>query len=84
MKKQTKKVDKNAVAKVHTNCHCKGGSWSSATEISMIVSMFLSLLHWALNIFATGKRVNHVNEYGLEIHKKKKKKKRSKKTSTEL
>ena len=33
----------------------------------MIVSMFLSLPHCALDIFATGKRVNHGGQYGLEI-----------------
>ena len=38
-----------------------------ATEISMIVSMFLSLLRCTLDVFATVKRVNHGSEYGLEI-----------------
>ena len=33
----------------------------------MIVSMFLSLLRCALDIFATVKLVNHGREYGLEI-----------------
>ena len=33
----------------------------------MIVSIFLSLSHCALDIFATGKHVNHRDEYGLEI-----------------
>ena len=33
----------------------------------MIVSMFLSLLCCALDVFATAKRVNHGGEYGLEI-----------------
>ena len=33
----------------------------------MIVSMFLSLPHFALDIFGTGKHVNHRGEYGLEI-----------------
>ena len=33
----------------------------------MFVSMFLSLPHCALEIFATGKCVNHGDEYGLEI-----------------
>ena len=33
----------------------------------MIVSMFLSLLRCALDVFATGKHVNHGDEYGLEI-----------------
>ena len=32
-----------------------------------MVSIFLSLFHCALGIFATGKHVNHRDEYGLEI-----------------
>ena len=37
------------------------------TEISMIVSIFLSLSNCALDIFATGKHVHHRDEYGFEI-----------------
>ena len=37
------------------------------TEISMIVSIFISLSHYALEIFAIGKLVNHREEYGLVI-----------------
>ena len=33
----------------------------------MIVSIFLSLSHCTLEIFATGKHVNHRDENGLEI-----------------
>ena len=33
----------------------------------MIVSVVLSLSHCALDIFDTGKYVNHRGEYGLEI-----------------
>ena len=33
----------------------------------MIVSMFLSLSHCTLDIFATEKRVNYGIEYGLKI-----------------
>ena len=33
----------------------------------MIVYMFLFLSHCALDIFVTGKRVNRVVKYGLEI-----------------
>ena len=33
----------------------------------MIVSVFLSLLCCTLNVFATGKHVNHGGEYGREI-----------------
>ena len=36
-------------------------------HVSLIASMFLSLPHCALGIFATGKLVNHGVEYGLEI-----------------
>ena len=36
----------------------------------MIVSMFLPLPHCALDIFATGKRVNHGRQYGQEISAK--------------
>ena len=36
------------------------------TEISMIISIFLFLSHYALGIFATGKQVNHKVEYRLE------------------
>ena len=42
-------------------------SYPCLTEISIIVSIFLSLSHCTLNIFATGKSINHRNEYGLEI-----------------
>ena len=33
----------------------------------MIASIFLSLPHYALDIFTTGKHVNHRDEYGLVI-----------------
>ena len=33
----------------------------------MIISLFLSLYHWDLDSFATGKQANHRDEYGLEI-----------------
>ena len=36
----------------------------------MIVSMFLPLPHCALDIFATGKRVNHGDQYRQEIRAK--------------
>ena len=35
----------------------------------MIVSIFLSLSHCALGIFATRNHVNHRDEYGLELPK---------------
>ena len=33
----------------------------------MIVSIFLYLSHFALDIFATGKHINHNDEYRLKI-----------------
>lgn len=36
-------------------------------NISMIISMFLSLPHCAFDSFATGKRDKHGGKYGLEI-----------------
>ena len=57
-------VEKNAVAVVCTNSLCKE---EVTDHVSLIVSMFLSLPHCALGIFATGKHVNHGVEYGLEI-----------------
>ena len=66
LKELTNKVDKNSVAVTRTSSHCKE-EVVGATEISMIVSMFLSLPHCALDIFATGKRVKHGGEYRLEI-----------------
>ena len=42
---------------------------SSTTEISIIVFVFLSLSLYALDIFATGKHVNHRDECGLVIPK---------------
>ena len=59
MKDPSNGVDNNAVAVVHTNSHCKKGDWSCTTEISMIVFLFLSLRHCALEIFPNGKRDNH-------------------------
>ena len=60
VKEATRNVDKNADVMVRANSQCK-------EEISMIVSMFLFLFYCALDIFATGKRVNHGGDYGLEI-----------------
>ena len=41
--------------------------FSCVTKISMIVFMFLSLVHFILDIFATGRRIKHRGEYGLKI-----------------
>ena len=57
--KRTIEVDKNAVAVVRASSESKG---EVVDQIPTIVSMFLSLPHWGLDIFATGKRVNHGGE----------------------
>ena len=67
MKEPTNEKDKNVVAVVRTNCHCKEEVVGHVQQKSLIVSMFLSLPQCALEIFATGKRVNHGGKYGLEI-----------------
>ena len=56
MKWSTKQVEKeNAVAMVRTNSDCKKKCSSPyATEISMIVSSFITLPHCTWDIFATG------------------------------
>ena len=41
--------------------------WSCVAEISIIVSMILSLTHCDFDNFATGKRISHGGEYGLKI-----------------
>ena len=65
VKEPSNKVDKNAVTTI-SQCKEKG-DWPCATKVSMIVSMFQSVPHCALNIFGTGRRVNYGGEYGLEI-----------------
>ena len=67
MKKPTNEEDKGAVSVVLTNSRCKKGAWPCTTETSMIASIFLSLSHCALDIFATGENVKQRGEYGLEI-----------------
>ena len=56
---RTIEVDKNAVAVVRASSESKR---EVVAQIPTIVSMFLSLPHWGLGIFATGKRVNHGGE----------------------
>ena len=55
------KMNKKAVAVVHV------GGWPYATEISMIVSMFLSLPDCTFDIFESGKGVNHRGKCGLKF-----------------
>ena len=69
VKEPTNGIDKNAVSVVRTT-YCKEEMVGHVEQnISMIVSMFLSLPHCALHIFANRKRVNHEGEYRLEIPK---------------
>ena len=71
VKKLAKEVNKNAVAVVCINSHCKKRVIGHTQQnISVIVYMFLSLPHCALGIFATRKRVNHQGDYRLEIPEK--------------
>ena len=65
VKEPTCKVKKNAVAVVHTNSNCK-------EEVAGHMQQKSPWLHscfyrCTLDIFATGKRVNHGGEYRLEI-----------------
>ena len=60
-------MEKNAVAVVLSNSHCKEEVDNHVQEETMIISMFLFLPRSNLDIFATGKRVNHGGEYRLEI-----------------
>ena len=68
MKESTNEVDKNTVAMVRTNSGCKEEVVGHVQQnMSMIESVFQSLPHCALDIFATGKLINRRGEYGLEI-----------------
>ena len=68
MNEPPNEVDKNIFSLVRANSHCKEEViFPFTTEISMIVSIFLSLSHCALDIFAIGKQVNHIDEYRLGI-----------------
>ena len=61
-------VEKNVVAVVCTSSHCKEEVVDRVSKnISMIVSMFLIVLHCALDILATWKHVNRGGKYGLGI-----------------
>ena len=58
----------NAIAVFFTNSHYKEDVVGPLEQNSnMIVSIFLFLLRFTLNTFATGKRINHSGKYGLEI-----------------
>ena len=60
-------VNNNAAFVVRTNSLCKREVVGHVQQISMTVSMSLSLPHCTMGIFATGKRFNHRVEYVLEI-----------------
>ena len=67
MKEPINEVDKNAVSLVRTNLIVKE-KWLSMYNRNLHDCIhFLSLLHYALDIFATRKYVNHRDEYGLVI-----------------
>ena len=68
VKQPTNTVDKNTVNVVRTNVLTVKKRWLAICKISMIVSMFLSQSHWALDVFTTGRRVNRGCEYGLQFH----------------
>ena len=68
MQESTNKVDKNAIAVFFTNSHFKENLVGPLEQNdNMIVSISLFRFHYALNTFATGKRINHRGGYGLEI-----------------
>ena len=65
VKKPTCKVKKNAVTVVHANSNCKEEAAGHMQQKSpWLHSRFYPC---TLDIFATGKRVNHGGEYRLEI-----------------
>ena len=67
VKETTHEVNKNAVAVVCTNSHCKEEVVGHVQQnIPFIVLIIIPLPHCALGISVSGKRVNHGGEYGLE------------------
>ena len=61
-------MDKNAVSVICANSYCKEDVVDvQYNNISMIGSMFLSLSHCALDIFAIEKYVDHGGKYKLEM-----------------
>ena len=62
MKEPPNEVDKTVFSLVRTNSHCKG------EVVVHVQQKFLRLYRcFNLDTFATGKHVNHRDEYGLEI-----------------
>ena len=64
VKEPTNEVDKHAVAVVHINSLSKE---VVIGHVPKFISLLLSLLGCTLSIEVTGKRVNRVTGYGLEI-----------------
>lgn len=65
VREPAKEVNKNAVAVVRTDK--KNVIGHAQQNTSMIVFMFLFLPYSALDIFGTGKRVNHESDYRIKI-----------------
>ena len=66
-KEPTNEMDKTAVAVSCINFYSEELVVGHLLQnMSKIVFMFLSLPHWALGIFVTGKRINREGGYGLE------------------
>ena len=67
-KESTNEMDKTAVAAIRISSYSEETVVGHVPKImSKIVFMFLSLPHFALDIFVTGKRVNRGGGYGLEV-----------------
>ena len=67
-KEPTNEMDKTAVAVIRINSYSEDVVVGHVPKnMSMIVFMFLSLPHCALDIFVTGKRISRGGGYGLEI-----------------
>ena len=67
-KEPTNERSKTAVAVIRVNFYGEEVVFRHVPKnMSKIIFMFLSLPHCALNIFVTGKRINHGGGYELEI-----------------
>ena len=60
VKEPVKEVGKNAVARAKNR-------WLAMCNRNLYDCIHVCLPHCTMDIFATGKRVNHEGEYGLEI-----------------
>ena len=67
-KEPTAEIDKTAVTVIRINSYCEKVVVGHVPKnMSKIVFMFLSLPHYALEIFVTGKRINRGGGCRLEI-----------------